>query len=436
MIRSLFTGISGIKSNQTALEVIGNNIANINTTAYKASRASFADALSLYLKTGTAPTSSNGGMNPLQIGNGSTIGSIDSFFTQGSIEATGNPTDLAIAGDGFFILSNGKQQYYTRDGSFGIDPAGNLIDPATGLIVQGKMADSSGQIPMSAIVGNITVDPNTLALAKATSSISLAGNLDATAKVADTGGDGIDDPDNGYQMSVIAYDSLGNTHNILITFGLTDTPNQWTWEATLSPEDGNVLSSPSPASGTLHFKSDGSIDPTVATELSVKLVISGAAGAGNPLNNGAAEQAISLNFGDLIQFSEAFSPAAHERDGYGVGTLENVKFDESGALIGTFSNGATQKLAQLVLADFTNPEGLTKVGSNLYDISANSGVPRMGYAGQEIGAAIIPDALESSNVDLASEFVRMMIAQRGFEANSRVIATSDNLLGELVNLKR
>jgi len=372
----------------------------------------------------------------MQIGNGSSVGIVSSPFTQGSIETTSNPTDLAISGDGFFILKDGDRQYYTRDGSFSVDANGNLVDPSTGFIVQGGMADTSGQIPSSATLSDVTVNLGTLVPAKATSGVSIAGNLDASAEVADTGGDGIEAANNAYQMSVMVYDSLGNTHNVLITFGLTDTPGQWTWEAALSSDDTNAISSPSPARGVLHFRSDGSIDPTTAAELSAPLVISGAAGAGNALDNGAAEQTINLDFSNLVQFSDEFSPAASERDGYAAGTLESVKFDESGTLIGTFSNGVTQKLAQLALADFNNPEGLTKMGNNLYGISTNFGIPRVGYAGEEIRTSIIPGALESSNVDLANEFVKMMIAQRGFEANSRVITTSDSILGELVNLKR
>ncbi|MBM4242065.1 MAG: flagellar hook protein FlgE [Euryarchaeota archaeon] len=416
MIRSLFTGISGIKSNQMAIEVVGNNIANINTPAYKANQASFADSLSLYLRAGTSPTSSKGGINPMQIGNGSSIGSISSPFTQGSIEITSNPNDLAIAGNGFFILKNWDRQYYTRDGSFGIDAAGNLVDPATGFVVQGRMADNSGKITSSARVDNITVDPNTLAPAKATSKISLTGNLNSEAKANDS-----------YQMSVMAYDSLGNTHNILVTFEKA-TDNEWSWRAELSPGNGNTLE---PAEkNKLKFESNGKIDnnaPDAPTNASLKISFK---------NGATTPQTISLDFSKLVQFSDNFSPIASERDGYGAGLLESMRFDESGTLVGTFSNGITQKLAQLVLADFSNPEGLTKIGSNLYDISANSGMPKMGYAGEEIRASIVPGALESSNVDLANEFVRMMIAQRGFEANSRVITTSDSILGELVNLKR
>lgn len=434
MIRSLFSGISGIRSNQLSLEAIGSNIANINTPGFKSGRASFSDTLSLTLRNGTAPTETQGGLNPMQMGGGSSLAAIDTIFTQGSIDATNNPTDLAIAGDGFFVLREGQKRFYTRDGSFGFDATGRLVDPATGLAVQGRMANESGEIFSSTPITDIILPIGSLFPALATSNVAFAGNLNATAEVADTGGDGIDVLDNAYQTSVSVYDSLGDIHTVIIAFGLTDTPNQWTWEATLSSDDTNTITSS--ASGTLHFNADGTIDGTVPAELAVDLVLSGSAGAGNPLDSGAAEQTISLNFEGLVQFAGSFSPVATSRDGHGIGSLESVGFDETGTLIGTFSNGATQFLAQLILADFNNPAGLTKVGENLYNVSMNSGVPLIGVAGSSIRAAIVPGSLESSNVDLATEFVKMMIAQRGFEANSRVVTTSDSILGELINLKR
>lgn len=166
------------------------------------------------------------------------------------------------------------------------------------------------------------------------------------------------------------------------------------------------------------------------------ITISGSAGAGNPLDNGAEEQTITLDFEDLVQFSGSFSPVPSHRDGHGIGALASINFDATGAMIGTFTNGATQTLAQLVLADFYNPAGLIKAGDNMYSVSMNSGSPLVGVAGSSIRASIVAGALEGSNVDLASEFTRMIIAQRGFEANSKMVTTSDSILGDLINLKR
>lgn len=164
--------------------------------------------------------------------------------------------------------------------------------------------------------------------------------------------------------------------------------------------------------------------------------VAGTPTALTPLANGASEQTITINFGELAQFSGSFSPVPSFRNGHGMGALASVNFDNTGALVGTFTNGATQMLAQLVLADFYNPSGLIKAGSNMYVMSMNSGSPLVGVAGTGIRAAVVPGTLESSNVDLANEFTRMIIAQRGFEANARVVMTSDSILGDLISLKR
>lgn len=437
MLRSLFSGLSGIRSNQLALDVIGNNVANINTPSFKTGRAIFADTLSLTIKGGTPPTSSQGGLDPMQIGRGSLVGSINNLFVQGSMETTNNPTDIGIAGEGFFILRYGNEQFFTRDGSFDIDAAGTFVDPTTGYAVQGRMANDAGQILSSTTISDIVLPTESMFPPSATTNIGFSGNLDTSAGIADTGSDGIDDITEAYQTSVLVYDSLGDRHTITMTFGLTDTANEWTWEANLIAGDTNVLSVPSPVGGLLHFNDDGTIDDvTTPAEIAVDITLSGAAGAGNPLDNGAAEQIIALNFENLVQFSGAFSPVPASRDGYGVGALVSVNFDNTGTLIGTFSNGATQTLAQVVLADFYNPAGLIKAGNNMYGVSMNSGAPITGTAGGSIRAAIIPGTLESSNVDLANEFTRMIIAQRGFEANSRVVMTSDSILGDVINLKR
>lgn len=437
MIRSLLSGLSGLKSNQLSLDVIGNNVANINTPAFKGGRTSFSDSLSLTLKGGTPPTSSQGGLDPQQVGRGSIVGAISNSFIQGSMESTNNPTDVGIAGDGFFIVRHGAEQLYTRDGSFDIDAVGTLVDPSTGYAVQGRMADQTGQILSSTPISDIVLPIESLFPARATRNASFSGNLDASAGIADTGSDGIDDVTEAYQTSTLAYDSLGDPHTFTLTFGLTDTPNEWTWEISLPATDTNLITTPAPASGLLHFNGDGTIDTvTTPAELAVDIVLSGPGGAGTQLENGASEQTIALDFSGLVQYSGSFSPVPTFRDGHGVGALSDISFDTTGTMIGTFTNGATQTLAQMVLADFYNPAGLVKAGSNMFRISMNSGAALIGTAGSGVRATIVPGTLEASNVDLASEFTRMIIAQRGFEANSKMVTTSDSILGDLINLKR
>jgi len=426
MIRALLSGLSGIRSNQTALDVIGNNIANINTPSFKTGRASFSDTLSMTLRSGTPPSGMQGGLDPMQVGRGSTVGAINNSFTQGSMETTNNPTDLAIAGEGFFILRYGEQEFYTRDGSFDVDATGTMVDPSTGFAVRGRMANASGEILSSTPITDIRVPLESLFPARATSAVSFSGNLDAAANIAAAGPPVV--AAETYQTSVLFYDSLGATHTATLTFERT-AANEWTWTAGLSGTN-TIAVVPDPAS--LTFNDDG----TLNTGSSAQLVISGSAGAGNDLDNGASEMTMELDLSNLVQYSTSFTPVPSARDGHSAGTLDSISFDETGTLIGTFTNGATQKLAQLVLADFYNPSGLTKAGENLYTVSMNSGAPLVGVAGSSIRASIVSGALEGSNVDLASEFTKMIIAQRGFEANSRLVSTSDNVIGELINLKR
>jgi len=432
MIRSLLSGLSGIQSNQVSLDVIGNNVANINTPSFKSGRASFGDTLSMTLRSGTSPSSLQGGLNPLQVGRGSTVGTVNNVFTQGSLETTNNPTDLAIAGEGFFVLRHGENQFFTRDGSFDVDADGTLVDPSTGFAVQGRMATGAGEILSSTAITDVRVPIESLFPARATGEVGFSGNLDAGAVIADAA-NGVEAE--AYQTSVLVYDSLGDTHSVTVSFERTDL-NAWSWTAEVS--DGNAVTIwqgdplAEAATGALVFSADGAID----TGSEAELRISGAAGAGNPMENGAAEMVIEVDMLNLVQYAGSFTPVPSSRDGHSAGTLDSINFNETGTLIGTFTNGATQELAQLVLADFHNPSGLTKIGENLYSISMNSGSPLIGVAGSSIQASVVPGALEGSNVDLANEFTKMIIAQRGFEANSRLVMTSDSILGELINLKR
>ena len=432
MVSALFSGLSGIKTNQTSMDVIGNNIANINTPAFKAGRALFSDAFSSMLASGTSPSNRRGGLNPLQVGHGVIVSAIDNLFTQGSPETTGKSTDLAIEGDGFFILRDGDDLHYTRDGSFDLDANGLLVDPATGFAVQGRMADSSGEIPSSTPVTDIVIPMNTLFPAEATSNVAFTGNLDSTATIADpaTGTEA-----ETYDNSVFVYDSLGNMHSVTLNFERTAS-NTWQWTASVDGNDTIAIWQGDPpaetATGALTFTSDGVVDTGGEAELR----ISGSGGAGNPLEDGASEMTINLDLSGLAQYARDFTPVPSYRDGYGACVLDNVNIDETGTIVGIFTNGATQTLGQILLSDFHNPSGLTKIGENLYNASMNSGPALVGTAGGSVKATIISGAIETSNVDLANEFTRMIIAQRGFEANSKLVTTSDSMLGDVINLKR
>ncbi|MEW5701269.1 MAG: flagellar hook-basal body complex protein [Candidatus Zixiibacteriota bacterium] len=637
MMGSLFAGVSGLRNHMVRMNLVGDNIANINTIGFKTGRVTFREALVQTLRGAGRPSSTSGGTNPVQLGLGMSVGTVDNMFSQGGLETTGQLLDLALQGSGFFILSDGRQEYYTRAGAFGLDANSNLVDPSNGLFLQGRMASSSGVIPATASIGNITLPFGQQDPARATTQVHLANNLDAaattstatltsagttnidsvsgiavngaggvheltitgnqptnstasggagltmsatlgtlgvtqagldsgftlsvdggnaipvtgltlTSTVADliaainkidgvhaeldsgairltrmyagdgaayniasntavadditdvvfgvavgstfqvnngiahtmvvtdtftphggtaeapvtlgvtlnassglvTGisglGDGgvtiisssqlaagtaeIETADTAHATSITVYDSQGGKHTLVLTFTKQLTPGTWSWDATLAGTEVPL----SGDHGTVLFNSDGSLadfsfaDPTNA--LSV-----------DP-DNGAEMMEIKLfagtggDYDGLTGFASSFSAIAKNQDGYGMGMLDQISIDNVGVITGVFTNGVSRTLGQIILGDFNNPGGLLKTGETMYTTSANSGDAVRGAAGSTINATISSGALEGSNVDLAQEFTNVIISQRGFQANARVISTSDQLLNELVNLKQ
>ncbi len=679
MMRSLFAGVSGIRNHQIKMDVIGNNISNINTVAFKAGRVTFLEALSLTTRGASRPTDQLGGINPSQIGLGMLIGSIDSVFSQGSLQTTGISTDLAINGEGFFVLSDGNKTFFTRDGSFRFDAQGRLVSPSNGKIVQGKLADANGIIQKGAVLSNIILPFGQQLAAKATAKVNFTGNLDAsdtplgtimetrsmlaieeagddsdlnglfaqgnanseviglnpglsnitvsdgtTTKVytyvaVDTGANnddfnsiddllteinadyvgsfsatlqadgsilmqdlsgsshqltftsdnntvnsafisanGVVDSSTGatirtdkfshiatsneeltklrnslgislglnvgddiiisaavagtnvsnaftigatstlsdlsssvkttfgisdlngvtidsdgslriasdpgktneltavtirvtgnstfntvttvnelqsardafHTTSITVYDKLGQDHVLTMTYTKSNIKNKWNWEVTL--DNNQVVSSGN--KGIVTFNSDGSLN-SFTYENGVQAL------EFDP-GTGAETMRIQFNVGErgglngLSQFSSFSNAVANFQDGNPSGDLVSVSFDQSGKIEGHFSNGINRTLAQISLAKFTNPSGLSRTGGNFYVETSASGLPFIGTATENFGSQINTGTLEMSNVNLAQEFTDMIIAQRGFQANSRVITTSDELLQELVNLKR
>ncbi len=680
-LRSLFSGVSGLRNHQVMMDVIGNNISNINTIGFKSARVSFSETFAQILRGATQPSGESGGTNPIQVGLGMNISSIDTIFTQGNLETTGQVTDLAIQGNGFFIVKKGGKNYFTRAGSFRFDANGNLVDSATGAIVQGKMADASGLVPPGAKLEDIKIPFGQKSPAKATSVIKLTGNLNAggvpkgnilrsarlyavedgnsdvndllatgSANTMITGmisgsttvtvqdgtkvktytyvskdggvGDGnfhtlndlikeinndfagslfasidsqgrivltssvdqtvlissnnrnfesalsglngnyssnsnklsdkfshvaraddllinlrdaqgndlglvagdtitIDgkvggkaistvnfsvnatskykdfadavknafrignpkgveiDPDTGslvinadggkaYEITelnisasgrdrfnsifenkpgnwlevqkaedvevsttVTVYDSLGNRHNITLKFVKDATvPNQWSWTASVAGKEVIIAG----GSGKIVFNQDGSIRSFFFDDGSSTLKI-------DPGDNSAKTLEIVIDPGKIGEFAgitqmEGTSSLIADQDGYGLGFLNTISVSEDGKILGVFSNGTVRVLAQILIATFNNPSGLVRVGDNMFDISANSGAPIIDEPGSAIQSKVMSGVLEQSNVDLAEEFTRMIIAQRGFQANARIITASDEFLQEIVNLKR
>ena len=401
---SMNSAVSGLRAHQLWLDVIGNNIANVNTPGFKDGRVTFTDVLSQTIAGATAPSATLGGTDPKQIGLGVRPGAITNLFTQGSVLTTNKPTDLAIQGEGFFILSDGTGSFYTRAGALELDAAGNLVDSTTGYRVQGN-------------AGNIVISPTTTSAPMATSTAIFSGNLDSTVAAGST-----------YTSTLTINDSLGGTHNLTLTFTKTATPGEFTYATT---ESDAAMSIAAGGAGTVQFSGAGAITAGGAGAITLDFT--------NGASNG---QAITLDYGSasnttpVTGFASPSTLALGSQNGYAAGTLQNFSIGTDGTINGTFSNGRVQSLGTIRLATFNNPAGLEKVGNNLFRESTNSGVANVGSPATGGRGSLTPGALEGSNVDLAEEFTRLILAQRGFQANARVITTSDEVLQEAVNLKR
>lgn len=409
MMRSLFAGVSGLKSHQVKMDVLGNNIANVNTTGFKASRVSFAEMFSQTLRGASAPSDERGGTSAQQIGLGTMISSIDIIQGQGNLQSTGGETDMAIEGQGFFILQNGDQILYTRAGAFQPDADGFLVDPS-GARVLGWAADA-GVLPRADATNleNIRIPLGETIGARASTVVVYRNNVNSSSEV-------------GYEWTtpVEVFDSMGHRHTIQMNFTKTD-DNEWAWEVTA---DSGGIDGVVGGTGVITFDADG-----IAEE-------AGALGNVTLQFSEASDIELDLDFSQITQFYGSTTASAVKRDGHPMGTLESFTVDSSGEITGVYSNGRTQTLAQVGLAAFSNPGGLIREGGNIYRESNNSGLRQVGPPGTASRGTVAPGSLEMSNVDLSEQFAEMIITQRGFQANSRIITTSDEMLQELVNLKR
>ncbi|MBO6246793.1 MAG: flagellar hook protein FlgE [Anaerovibrio sp.] len=546
MMRSLFSGVSGLKNHQTRMDVIGNNISNVNTTGFKSSRVNFEDSLSQTLTAASQASGTTGGTNPKQIGLGSKISAIDVNFKDGSVQSTGINTDLCLSGNALFVVKQGNQTFYTRNGAFNFDAEGNLVN-AEGLYVQGYMnasATEHNSINTNGATSNIQIRAGKTMPSSQTQTANYINNLNATAPTI-TGITGTlangqaiplsgEDPltsinvgsiygttgekilaavltmsdgttqtvtSGSYEKNhsiplsttVKVYDSLGTTHVVPITVEKTAAN---TWDAKIAAPsitkvvtkdaDGNVTGTynvgddvpeitgtGATSSAELTFSNgktanvtsgtyktgptvtesgvtyalgyivedDGSVTALKMQDATVTFKDTGAFDSGSASlelaynnGNGAAGQTVAISFDKLTQYANSSTINA-EADGYASGTLDTVTIDESGTVVGTYTNGVLRKEAQIAVAQFTNAPGLTKKGNSLYVESNNSGTPNIGTAGG-FGATITASALEMSNVDVAEEFSNMIITQRGFQSNSKIITVSDEMLENLINMKR
>lgn len=408
MMRSMFAGISGLRSHQTMMDVVGNNIANVNTAGFKASVITFQEALSQTLQGPSAATDDSGGSNGIQIGLGTKVGSIGTVFTQGATQVTGRTTDIAIQGDGFFVLDNGGQREYTRAGNFNFDASGNLT-ASGGARVMGWSADATGTVDMSTSIAPLSIPLSQVIDPVVTSEVQLGGNLPADVAVGESS-----------TTTISVFDSLGNSHELLLTF-TKNAANDWTLTGEI---DGTAVSMSAPG---VTFDSAG-----ILTSAS-PITVSGYTPPGaDPMSFEVELQGDS----PIVQFGGTDSMAAFSQDGNAIGFLRDFVIGDDGTITGQFSNGYTKPLAVVAMSTFSNPVGLMKSGQSRYQASTNSGEPLVGQAGTGNRGQMSAGTLEMSNVDLAQEFTNMIIAQRGFQANSRIITASDEILGDLVNMKR
>lgn len=412
MLRSLYAGVSGLRAHQMMLDVVGNNIANVNTSGFKGSTVVFQDLLSQVIAGAGAPAEGvQGGTNPSQVGLGVGVGAIWTNFSQGALENTGKSTDVAIQGDGFFIANQGGQQIYTRAGAFTFDGHGNLVTP-NGSYIQGWTADpATGDIDHTVPVGNLTMPPGQILPPVNTNSVVIGKMLSANAPIGQQA-----------TTTITAFDTQGVAADITFIFEKTAV-NTWTIDS-FDPTGANIGSHAvnfDPLTGYVAGATTFTVQPTTP-----------AANWPNPIT---VDLGVPGSGDALQEFGGTITVSALQQNGSPAGTLQSFKIANDGVISGVFSNGVTKQVGQLALAVFNNPAGLEKVGDNFYRVTPNSGLAQVGVAATGGRGKLSAGNLEMSNVDLSLEFTKLIIGQRGFQANSKIITTSDDILQTLLTLK-
>ena len=405
---SFSIALTGLKANSTALNTIGNNLANLNTTAFKDQTTTFSDLY--YQQVGSA-----GSGDPLQQGLGTQVSSTSSDFSQGTLTTTDDANDMAIQGNGFFVTMDNGTQQLTRAGDFQLDNQGNLIT-ADGSSVMGYGA-TNGVVASGGSLEALHLPIGETQAAQATSQFSLTGNLSSSAAVG-----------SDFSTPITMYDSLGTSHSATVTFTKTAT-DQWSYSVTLP--SGDETGTPVNNTGTLTFDSNGKLTSPSSN-------ISGISFPG--MADGASDMSLNWNMFDaggnglISQTSGATTSSTTLQNGYASGTYTGFTVDATGDITAQFSNGETQTVGQVALASVANVEGLTRVGDNAYVANAASGAVTIGKAGSGGLGSIDDNALESSNVDISTEFTNLIVAQRAFEANSKTVTTFDTLTQETINM--
>jgi len=421
---AFYSGLSGLTTNANALNVIGNNLSNLNTVGYKGSSTTFRDIFSSSL----GGTSTQGNGNPMQIGLGVQTNSISQDFAQSSFQTTGNALDMAIQGGGFFItrpVSGG--QTYTRAGNFTRNNNGYLVAASGAFVLGWNRNPTTGLVDTTGAITPIQIAPGSTVAAVATQNFRLGVNLNSSAAAGAS---------SQIQTPIQVYDAQGNLHTLSVTYQKLAAPAN-TWSYTVTDPAGVATITGTPT-GTVTFDTTG------------KLIDINGGGAGfgaDPTlniawNNGAAPSVLTFNIVNpdgSSNFTQYNAPSASNstfQDGFGAGTLRDLTLDQNGILSGSFTNGQVFALAQVALATFNNNNGLIQQGNNSWAETLASGSPAIGVANAGGRGGVLGSNLELSNVDVASEFTKLIVSQRGYQANGRVVTTTDELLQETLNLKR
>lgn len=482
---SLFTGVSGLSNLGNSMNIIGDNISNVNTVGFKASRATFQDALSQSIAVASGSS---------QIGRGMSLASISQNFTPGSFESSDSSTDLSIAGDGFFVLKdplNSESVFYTRAGEFLVDKDGNLVNPG-GHIVQGWAVSQDATTGETEDVGVITdiQFSSLMSQPSATSKVRVITNLNADADdksptlEASWNAQGltpIEGKDYEYQTTLKAYDSLGDSHDINIYYDPSATSSTWEFIVTCNPEEDNRAGAQTALTGgdngvgmlargqivfdvSEGFITDINLDEfTHGTDYDIATVgnwttrteatdLTDGYFTVSPDFIGSSPLTINLDFGaqctdpaiptwtldslSTTQYAVSSSTNFQSSNGYGVGDLQSIAVEKDGIINGQYSNGQSSSLFRMALAKFHSTQGLGKIGGNLYEETAQSGSAIINRPGTNGLGNILANSLEQSNVDIANEFVKMITTQRGYQANSRIITVTDQMLADVIAMKR
>ena len=465
MMRSMYSGVSGLRAHQLKMDIIGNNIANVNTVGFKGQRVTFQEVYSQTIKGASSPQEGKGGTNAHQVGLGISLSSIDTFHIRGAVQRTDNITDLAVNGDGFFMVSDSSDylsRSYTRAGNFSLDDDGNLV-ASNGYKVLGYMVDPNTGVLKSSLEG-IKISKATADDAKATSYSIFEGNLNnaiartttmpttpftaqnltATPAVPK---DTLNLGDNKYWETTYQYtDGLGGQHNVKYTFvrgldgsgaPISGATGDTQWAVFIQDldtgrffNDSGDSDAPVTTIGAaaipIKFGTDGKLDSTSLK--GIQLEIQG--------KNGSQKFNVDVDFSQLTQFASDSNASITKSDGYAQGFLDTYSIGQTGEVNAVFTNGQNKVIGRIALAVFKNPAGLEKTAENMYQVTPNSGDAIVGLPGDGSMGSLNPGTLEMSNVDISREFTEMISTQRGFQANSRIITASDEMLQELVNLKR